>query len=71
MKDKYLFTAYCYYEWDKKTDLEDCQTMILFYSNCVVAILTDKENSKKQTMTYEEFAKEFAHINLYDIEIDY
>ena len=71
MKDKYLFTAYCYYEWDRKTDLQDCQTMILFYSNRVVAILTDKENSKKQTMTYEEFAKDFAHINLYDIEIDY
>ena len=70
MKEKYLLTAYCYYEWDKKTDLQDCQTMILFYSNRVVIILTDEENSKKQTMTYEEFAKEFQGITIYDIETD-
>ena len=73
--NKYLYTAYTLYKWDCETEDEfsekhnDCQTMVIFYTDKVVLILTDE--TKTKTMTYEEFEKNLSHCNFYDIEIDY
>ena len=55
--ENYLYTAYTLYKWECETEDEfcerhnDCQTMINFYTDKVVVILTDE--TKTKTMNYK------------------
>jgi len=70
--ENYLYTAYTLYKWECETEDEfcekynDCQSMINFYKDKVVIILTDE--TKTKNMNYKEFAKEFSYNNFYDLE---
>tara|TARA_R110000751_G_scaffold168537_2_gene274466 strand:+ start:1280 stop:1513 length:234 start_codon:yes stop_codon:yes gene_type:complete len=76
MEENYLYTAYTLYKWECESEeqfcekYDNCQTMVIFYTDKVDLILTDENNTKHNTFTYKEFEKNLSHCNFYDIEID-
>ena len=62
---RHLFNGYTFLNED-----DDAQTMLVFYTDKVVLVDTDviKESI---TINYDEFVKQFAHHNIYDVENEY
>ena len=62
---KHLFNGYTFLNED-----DDAQTMLVFYTDKVVVVDTD-DIKESITISYNEFVKQFAHHNIWDVDNEY
>lgn len=62
---KHLFNGYTFLHED-----DDAQVMLVFYTDRVVVVDTD-DIKESITLSYNEFVKQFAHHDIWDVDNEY